>query len=149
MGSNRLRRVIKLMLTMQKTKSTWFTHSLWLSFQVVGDTLHVQDVQVFMCRLKSYSWSEGSMHLEKLYTPVDSKWPFDPLVGGHQQPFEGSRFHHPTKVTITELPGSRIFIHLTFLVKSPCFFLPSGKRDLNLHSCSFFAFQARGVSACP
>ena len=30
-------------------------------------------VQVFMCRLKSYSWSEGSMHLEKLYTPGDSK----------------------------------------------------------------------------
>ncbi len=34
--------------------------------------------------------------------PGDSKWPFDPLVGGHQQPLKGSRFHHSKKVTIAE-----------------------------------------------
>ena len=31
--------------------------------------------------------------------PGDSKWPFDPLVGGHDPPLKGSRFHHPKKVT--------------------------------------------------
>ena len=29
-----------------------------------------------------------------------------PNVGGHQQPLEGSLFHHPKKVTIAELPGN-------------------------------------------
>jgi len=27
-------------------------------------------------------------------------WPFDPLVGGHDSPLNGSRFHHPKKVTL-------------------------------------------------
>ena len=26
-------------------------------------------------------------------------WPFHPLFRGHQQPFKGSRFHHPKKIT--------------------------------------------------
>ncbi len=30
--------------------------------------------------------------------PADSKWPFYPLVGGHQQPLKGS-LNHPKKVT--------------------------------------------------
>ena len=31
--------------------------------------------------------------------------PFDPPVGGHQQPLKGSLFHYPTKVTFAELRG--------------------------------------------
>ena len=31
-------------------------------------------------------------------------WPFDSPVGGHDSPFKWSRFHHPKKVTIAELP---------------------------------------------
>ena len=34
----------------------------------------------------------------KVYIPGDSMLPFDPLVGGHQQPFKGSLKHH-RKVT--------------------------------------------------
>ena len=39
-----------------------------------------------------------------------------PNVGGHQPPLKGSRFHHPKKVTIAELPG------LLFLYISRFFF---------------------------
>ena len=39
--------------------------------------------------------------------PGDSMWPFDPPVGGHQQPLKGS-LNYPKKVTIAELPGSEM-----------------------------------------
>ena len=35
---------------------------------------------------------------QNIQRPDDSKWPFDSLVGGHQQPLKGS-LNHPKKVT--------------------------------------------------
>ena len=35
---------------------------------------------------------------QNIQRPGDSKWPFDSLVGGHQQPLKGS-LNHPKKVT--------------------------------------------------
>ena len=49
--------------------------------------------------------------------PGDSQWPFQPIVGGHDSPLKGSRFLHPKKVTIAELPG--IWFHPIW---SPHFF---------------------------
>ena len=49
---------------------------------------------------------------------------FDPLIGGHQQPLKGSRFHHPKKVTsriatkIHKILGVTIFAQLgTWAIK--------------------------------
>ena len=52
-----------------------------------------------------WDWFNNYKMVLKQHKPGDSKWPFDPLVGGHQQPLKGSRFHHSKKVTIAELPG--------------------------------------------
>ena len=54
-------------------------------------------------------------------------WPFDPLVGGHQQPFKGSRFYHPKK------QGSK-FMLISFWV------LPDGKK---LETHDFFGSMVR------
>ena len=52
----------------------------------------------------------------------DSKWPFDPLVGGHQQPLKGSRFHLPKKGT------SRIARYIVLSFFPP--FLRSKQEDM-------------------
>ena len=44
------------------------------------------------------TWPAGENQRLKR-TPCHSKWPFYPLLGGHQQPLKGTRFHHPRKVT--------------------------------------------------
>ena len=51
---------------------------------------------------------------------------FYPLVGGHQQPLKGSRFHHPKKGTIAELPGGdSLFSCLLAKVHSICRHFPA------------------------
>ena len=47
------------------------------------------------------------LQIWNIYLPGASKWPFYPLVEGHDSPLKGSRFHPPKKVTI-ELPGLHI-----------------------------------------
>ena len=56
---------------------------------------------VFFGGAKTQKKSEAS----KRWLPGDSKWPFYPLVGGHDSPLKGSRVHHRKKVTFAELPG--------------------------------------------
>ena len=48
-------------------------------------------------RLQEIAWRLGLMNY---HLPGDSRWPFHPLVGGHQQPLKGS-LNHPKKVTKT------------------------------------------------
>ena len=45
--------------------------------------------------------------------PGDSKWPFHPLVGGHQQALKGS-LNHPKKVT-KNLAGTHIYIYTYYI----------------------------------
>ena len=55
--------------------------------------------------------SPGLDNNKKSPTRWFKSWPNErsPNLGGHQQPFKGSRFHHPKKVTIAELPGTSSF----------------------------------------
>ena len=87
------------------------------------------------------------IHLEGLiiYLPGDSKWPFHPLVGGHEQPLEfGSRFHHPKKVTawITWYYLVHIFlggeiIHLLRNMDIPVVFFYFSNSSANFHLIGF------------
>ena len=65
-------------------------------------------------------WKSPGLDNKKNPLPGDSSRDptNDPLFGGHQQPFKGSRFRHPKKVT------SRIARYFKFLVKTPIFSSP-------------------------
>ena len=54
----------------------------------------------FTCRprFSSFQKMSGAYEQQEVKLSIrDSKWPFDPLFGGHQQPFKGSRIRTPQK----------------------------------------------------
>lgn len=70
--------------------------------EIVLYSMSMITIQATLSSFNKQQWLVGGA---KTHCQMIQAVTFLPLVGGHQQPFERVTFHHPQKVTFTELSG--------------------------------------------
>ena len=99
---------IRVLFPWHKCETPNSTHYLHLEKPTPQPCFHKRYPKYLTCVQKAslarwimIPWFQKKNHLgnKKTTTRWFNSWPFYPLVGGHDSPWKGSRFHHPKKVT--------------------------------------------------